>query len=285
MTNHNQFEASNYRPIGPPFSNVELLRNQLLPIVAHELRQPLNAILFALEPQNQFDDEITAEEAHELCRRSALSMSQIIDNVLNTYCDANGRLHLHLAPVDLASIVYNSIETTRSSIHSRGHRISVSLPADPVFFVADPLRLKQILTNLLTNSAKYTSPGGHIYLSADHSNEVVTIRVRDNGRGINPELLPHIFDPCRRQVESRSGGLGLGLPLVKTLVELHRGNVVAQSSGLNMGSEFIINLPILSPDVGAAITDLSRPESNGIFYCAAASPTDAKMSAIPSSNR
>ncbi len=96
MTTHNQFETSNCRPSGPSFGNVERLRNQLLPIVAHELRQPLNAILFALEPRDEFDDEITAEEARELCRREALNMSQIIDNVLNTYCDANGRQHLHL---------------------------------------------------------------------------------------------------------------------------------------------------------------------------------------------
>ena len=252
MTTHNQFETSNCRRIGPPFGTIERLRNQLLPIVAHELRQPLNSILFALEPHDEFGDETTAQQARELCRREALNMSQIIDNVLNTYCDANGRLHLHLVPVDLASIVYNAIQTALSSILSRGHRISVSLPPDPVSFVADPVRLKQILTNLLTNSATYTTPGGHIYLSADSSSEVVTIRVRDNGRGISPELLPHIFDPDRRQFEAQPGGLGLGLALVKSLVELHGGNVVAQSMGLNMGSEFTINLPARGHDVGAS---------------------------------
>jgi two-component system CheB/CheR fusion protein len=241
--------------MGPALVNVERQRDQLLPIVAHELRQPLSAILFVLDPHNDFEDEITALEAREICRREALHMSQIIDNVLNTYCDASGRLHLHLVPVDLASIVFISIETTISSILSRGHRISLSLPPDPVSFVADPVRLKQILTNLLTNAVRYTAPGGHIYLSADSSSEVVTIRVRDNGRGIGPELLPHIFDPCRRQVEARSDGLGLGLPLVKLLAELHEGNVVAQSKGLNMGSEFTINLPARGPDAAAAITD------------------------------
>ena len=255
MTTHNQFETSNCRQISPLFGIIERLSNQLLPIIARELRRPLNAILFVLESHNELDGEITALQARELCRREALNMSQIIDNVVNTYCDANRRLRLHLVPVDLASIVYSAIATALSNIHSRGHRISVSLPPDPVFFVADPVRLKQILTNLLNNSARYTKPGGHIYLSADSSTEAVTIRVRDSGRGISSELLPHIFDPCRRQVEARSDGLGLGLPLVKLLAELHEGNVVAQSKGLNMGSEFTINLPARGPDAAAAITD------------------------------
>jgi signal transduction histidine kinase len=258
MSAWNQIETSNCRPIGSPIGNVEWLRNQLLPIVAHELRQPLNAILFALEPSEEFDDETTAQEARALCRREALQMSQIIDNVLDTYCDATGRLHLHLVPLELASIVHNAIETVRSSILSRGHRISVSLPPDSVTFIGDPARLKQILTNLLTNSVRYTAPGGHIYLSADSSREVVTIRVRDNGRGISPELLPHIFDPFRRQTETRFSGLGLGLALVKSLVEMHGGNVVAQSKGLNKGSEFTINLPAHGPDVGAANIDSPR---------------------------
>jgi signal transduction histidine kinase len=248
MAAQNQIDTSKCMPIGPPFGNVERLRNQLLPIVAHELRQPLNAILLALEPQQEFDDGVTAREARDLCRREALHISQIIDNVLDTYCDANGRLHLHLVPMDLASIVYSAIETALPSILSRGHRFSMSLPPDSVTFVGDPVRLKQILTNLLTNAARYTTPGGHIYL--------VTIRVRDNGRGISPELLPHIFDPCWRQAEARSAGLGLGLALVKSLVEMHKGNVVAQSKGLNEGSEFTINLPARGPDIGAAIVDL-----------------------------
>jgi signal transduction histidine kinase len=154
--------------------------------------------------------------------------------------------------LNLASIVQDAIETARPSIASRGHRISVSLPPASVFFAGDPVHVKQILTNLLTNAAKYTAVGGHIYLSADASSEVVTIRVRDNGRGISPELLPFIFDPFRRQFEARPGGLGLGLSLVKSLVALHGGNVVAHSMGLNMGSEFTVNLPTRGPDAGAA---------------------------------
>jgi signal transduction histidine kinase len=256
MNTHDQFETSNFRPIGSPIGNIDRLRNQLLPVLAHELRQSLNSILFALEP-NEFDNEITSEESRDLCRREALSMSQIIDNVLDTYRDANGRLTLHPVLVDLALIIHNAIVTVRSSILSRGHRISVSLPPDSVTFVADPVRLKQILTNLLTNSARYTSRGGHIYLSADSSGGLVTIRVRDNGRGISSDSLPHIFDPYR-QVGTRPDGLGLGLALVKSLVELHGGNVVAHSRGPNTGSEFTINLPTLGPNAGATFTDSPR---------------------------
>ena len=194
---------------------------------------------------------MAAEEVRELCRRAALNMSQIIDDVVDIYCDANGKLHLNLIWVNLASIVQDAIEAARPTIVSRGHRISLSLPPDSAFFAGDPSLVKLILTNLLTNAAKYTAPGGHIYLSADATSEMVTIRVRDNGRGISPELLPHIFDPTRRQVAARPGRLGLGLSLVKSLAELHGGNVVAQSLGLNKGSEFSVNLPTRGPDVGA----------------------------------
>ena len=245
------------RPTRPPNGYVERLRNQLLPMIAHELRQPLNAILLAVETEDGPDYEMTAQEARELCRREARHISQIIDNVLDTYRDANGSLRLHLVWVDLASVVHDAIETVRSVILSRGHRISLSLPPDSVGFVGDPVRLIQILTNLLTNSARYTPPGGHIYLNADSSSEVITIRVRDNGRGISPELLPHIFDPCERLAGAPPGGLGLGLAVVKSLVESHGGNVVAQSEGLNEGSEFTINLPARGPDSRA---NHSNPE-------------------------
>jgi signal transduction histidine kinase len=192
--------------------------------------------------------------AHNQVQKSGVTpIGSAFGDVLNTHREADSGLHLHLIRVNLAAIVYDAIGTALPGILSRGHRISVSLPPDSVLIAADPVQLKQILTNLLTNAANYTARGGDIYLSADASIEAVTIRVRDNGRGISPEVLPFIFDPFRRPVQARPGGLGLGLSLVKSLVELHGGNVVAKSMGLNMGSEFTITLPACRPDVGVPI--------------------------------
>ena len=171
-------------------------------------------------------------------------MSRIIDDVLDVYFNVHGRLRLRLASVDLAAIIRAAITTTRPTFADRGHRISVSLPPEPVVFVADASRLQQIFTNLLTNAAKYTEPGGHICVTAGRWSEVVVIRVSDNGRGIDPELLPRIFDPFQ---QGEDGGLGLGLALVKSLVELHGGGVAVRSEGPGMGSEFVVHLPAAGP--------------------------------------
>jgi signal transduction histidine kinase len=228
---------------GLTFWNHEGPGDQLLPTIAHELRQPLNAILMALEiVRNERGGESGAREAREIAKHQALHMSRIIDDMLDTFCQ--GRLHLNVAPVDLLTTVNDAIKSTRLAWATSGHRISVSLPRQPVSLVADPSRLVQILTNLLTNAAKYTDPGGHISLSADLSSESVVIRVRDNGQGMSPELLPRIFDLYQRGPHQRERGLGLGLTLVKSLVELHGGSVAAHSQGLGMGSEFIVCLPI-----------------------------------------
>jgi signal transduction histidine kinase len=176
-------------------------------------------------------------------------MSRIIDDMIDFYCDAHGKLRLRLAPVELAAVVFHAIENARPSLTAGNHRFSVSLPPETVSLLADASRLEQILTNLLTNAAKYTESGGFIYLTADLWTDVVVIRVRDNGIGIAPDLLPRIFDPFQQGNDSAgcfSGGLGLGLTLVKSLVELHGGRVAAYSGGLDMGSEFVVSLPVAS---------------------------------------
>ncbi|MGD0138032.1 MAG: HAMP domain-containing sensor histidine kinase [Tepidisphaeraceae bacterium] len=226
-------------------SHSSRLDDQVLPILAHELRQPLSAILLALgTEQLECSDKTAAREARDIAHHEALHMSQIISDLLDVCSDKRGRPHLHLEPVDLAVIVHRSIATSRASLDAGGHRLSVSLPPDPVSLMADPSRLEQILTNLLTNSAKYTGPGGHIYVSADVCSDVVVIRVRDNGRGISPDLLARIFDLYQRGNHPEERGLGLGLALVKSLVELHGGSVAAYSQGLGMGSEFVVRLPV-----------------------------------------
>ena len=170
-------------------------------------------------------------------------MSQIISDLLDVCSDKHGRPHLHGDRETGGD--RPSITRPRASLDAGGHRLSVSLPPDPVSLMAvsvtigaDPDEPSAL------NTAKYIGPGGHIYLSADLSNDVVLIGVRDNGRGISPELLPRIFDLYQRGNHPEERGLGLGLALVKSLVELHGGSVAADSQGLAMGSEFVVRLPI-----------------------------------------
>jgi signal transduction histidine kinase len=142
--------------------------------------------------------------------------------------------------------VAGAAETVGHLLTARGHRLTVSLPVEPVFLIADPLRLEQVLTNLLANAAKFTEPGGHIRLTAEADGEEVVLRVRDNGQGIAPDLLPRVFDQFWQGLDSgeQAGrGLGIGLALVKSLVESHGGSVAAFSDGPGTGSEFVVRLP------------------------------------------
>jgi len=247
MVMHEQTDGSEYPAPIFPIGNLDRLKGQLLPIVAHELRQPLTAILFALEnAHDRTTDRLAAERLRDVARREAVHMSRIIDDVLDIYLDKQGRLKLHLEEADLASIVHDAIGTTEPFLSSRGHSLSVSLPPEPVCFLADCSRLHQVLTNLLSNAARYTDPRGHIYLCADATAESIIIRVRDSGQGIPPERIGTIFEPFQCLDESgkrKSQGLGIGLSLVKSLVDLHGGSVRAQSRGWGLGSEFIVELP------------------------------------------
>jgi signal transduction histidine kinase len=176
-------------------------------------------------------DTPIAQEAHQVAKHQAQHMSRIIDDTLDAFHNARAATRLNLVPVNVATTVKNAIDTARPAIESRGHTLSVSLPDGPTVLLADPSRLQRILTNLLTNAAKYTDPGGQITLTASSSRDVVTICVRDNGRGITSDLLPRIVDLYQRGPNQRESGLGLGLTLVKAMVELHGGSVSACSKG------------------------------------------------------
>jgi signal transduction histidine kinase len=148
--------------------------------------------------------------------------------------------------VNVSAVVADAVATVRPSLVTRGHRLSVAMPSEPLSLLADASRLHQVLTNLLNNAAKFTEPGGCIWLIAEASVDGIVIRVRDNGRGIGPDLLPRIFEPFQQgedPEDSNCGGLGLGLSIVKSLVELHGGSVTASSRGPGAGSEFVVRLP------------------------------------------
>jgi signal transduction histidine kinase len=214
-------------------------------IVAHELRDPLAAVLMALAAIPDDGDPAT----QRTCRMAEHQMQRvlrIIDDLFDLRAASLDRLSLHQEMVALATIVADATETTAHRLAARGHRLTVSLPNEPVLLFADSLRLEQVLTNLLGNAAKFTDPGGHIHLAAAVEAGEVVVRVRDNGRGISPAHLPRVFDLYQQVPGSASRGkrgLGIGLALVKALVELHGGSVAAFSDGPGAGSEFVVRLP------------------------------------------
>ena len=222
------------------------LTERSMAILAHELRNPLHAIALALaELQPTCDAEPVARTAREMAEMQVQQMSRIIDKVLDL-----ARLRRNPSPIRkervcLAATVSTAVYATRPIMIARRHRLKVLLPDDPVTLDAQPSRLVQILSNLLTNAANYTPPSGDISVVAESSAEWVTLRVRDNGIGIPPDLLPHIFDAYRRDLlhPCNDGGLGIGLALVKSIVESHGGSVAAHSTGPGQGSEFIVRLP------------------------------------------
>jgi signal transduction histidine kinase len=227
-------------------------RDESLATVAHELREPLAAIVFALEA---IPDDCDADPATQRIRlsvkRQARRALQMFEDLFDVCAVSRGALPIGKEVVDLAEIVAAAAETAGHLLESRHHQLTVTLPTELVFLLADPLRLVQVLRNLLANAAKFTDPGGHIRLSAEMEGGQVVVRVRDNGRGIDADLLPQLFQRFQRghaRGAQNPGGLGLGLALVKSLVELHGGSVEAWSDGPGTGSEFTVRLPVWDHD-------------------------------------
>jgi signal transduction histidine kinase len=228
--------------------------DELLGTLAHELRSPLATILSAVQVITyDCDIDMSARRALAVMERQSRQAMQIIEDLFDACAGASGKLSLRKEAVQLADIVAAATETAGHLITARRHRLTVSLPPQPVFLTADQLRLAQVLTNLLTNAAKFTDPGGHIRLTAEVRAGQIVVRVRDNGCGIAPDLLPRLFErfyQIRGPGTHGTGGLGIGLALVKSLVELHGGTVAASSDGPGTGSEFVVCLPARGPDRG-----------------------------------
>jgi signal transduction histidine kinase len=221
-----------------------------LAILAHELRSPLVTVLYALEVIAGGDElDPAARRARDVAERQAQRAVRLVDDLFDLCAGSLGRMNLRTEVVELAGIVAGAAEAAGHLIAARRHRLTVSLPPEPVTLRADPVRLEQVLTNLLANAAKFTDPGGDIRLTAHAQAGQVVLRVQDNGRGIAPDLLPRVFDlfwqdPGRGDAR----GLGLGLALVKSLIERHGGSVAAHSDGPGAGAEFVVHLPACSRD-------------------------------------
>jgi PAS domain S-box-containing protein len=222
-------------------------KDEFIAILAHELRNPLAPIRqAALISKAPGATEAQKRWSHDVIDRQVQYMSLLLDDLLDISRVTRGTLVLRMQPTDLVSAVNAAIETARPMIDAKRHALSIELPHEPVQFTADPLRVAQVLSNLLTNAAKYTDPEGQIRLSADCQPDHLLIRVTDSGVGINPENLPRIFEmfsQVQPPMHGSEGGLGIGLALAKGLVELHGGSIEASSAGLGRGSEFAVRLP------------------------------------------
>ncbi|MFY0535848.1 hybrid sensor histidine kinase/response regulator [Nannocystis pusilla] len=230
-------------------------KDEFLALLAHELRNPLAPIRNGLEALRLSDDPAIQEHSQAVMDRQLGHMVRLIDDLLDVSRISRNKMELRRARVVLADVVNNAVETARPFIDAARHSLEVTLPPRPVILDADLTRLAQVFSNLLTNSAKYTPPGGHIRLSAERSGGEVRVVVRDDGIGIPQAALTSIFDmfsQIDRSIERSNGGLGIGLALVKGLVEMHGGTVTCDSAGPGTGSAFTVTLPVLEPRAPSA---------------------------------
>jgi signal transduction histidine kinase/ActR/RegA family two-component response regulator len=238
-------------------------KDEFLAILAHELRNPLSPICAALDilrmPDGKTGDKLpgdanggpradaqTARWAFDVIHRQVRQLVRLVDDLLDTSRITSGKIELRPERSDLRAIVSRAIETARPLLDEKRHDFVVALPPEPVVLSVDPVRLAQVIGNLLMNAAKYTEHGGRVWLSVICTPDEIELSVRDNGIGIAPEMLPRVFDLFAQDPRSAGGshgGLGIGLCLVRSLVELSGGKVQAHSDGPGMGTEFVIHLP------------------------------------------
>jgi signal transduction histidine kinase/DNA-binding response OmpR family regulator len=225
-------------------------KNEFLAMLAHELRNPLAPIRNSVKILQQSDiDDSELGWASDVIARQVGQMVRLVDDLLDISRITGGKIQLRMEPVDVGQIVSLALETSQPLIESRNHALTVELPSEPVWVEADKARFSQVLSNILNNAAKYTSEGGKIHLSVGQEGEEAVFRVRDTGIGIPSEMLSEVFDlftQVDRSLDRSQGGLGIGLTLVRRLVELHGGVVQALSEGPGHGSEFILRIPAIA---------------------------------------
>jgi signal transduction histidine kinase len=229
-------------------------KDEFLAMLSHELRNPLAPIRSAAQTLRL----LCRHDAHlmrfiEMIDRQVEHMVRLVDDLLDVSRITRGKITLHKQRVELATVIAAAVETSRPWLDARRQELTIDLPREPIVVEADPTRLSQVVSNLLNNAAKYTPEGGHVWLSIGAGANDATVRVRDDGAGIPAELLPKVFDlfvQGNRSLARSEGGLGIGLTLVKIIVEMHGGSVVAASEGQGRGSEFVVRLPKL-PDVSS----------------------------------
>ncbi len=249
VTERRQLE-DNLRRLATDLAAADRRKNEFLATLAHELRNPLAPMSNMLEVlKHTKNDGEVLERAHETIERQLDQMVRLVDDLLDLNRITYDRLELRRSEVELSSVIQQAVEVARPLLDSAGHELVVALPQEPIYLYADRARLAQVFGNLLNNSAKYTQPEGAISLTAERADGEVVVTVKDNGAGIPVDKLNSIFEMFM-QVDSTSdqsqGGLGIGLTLVKRLVEMHGGSIEPRSAGEGLGSEFVVRLPVVA---------------------------------------
>ncbi|MBI5433171.1 MAG: response regulator [Planctomycetes bacterium] len=235
-------------------------KDEFLATLAHELRNPLapvsNALMILRSSNAEKRDR---DQASTVIERQVALLVRLVDDLLDVSRITRGKVALKKQRIDLAEVVARALEVSRPIVDASGNTLTVKLPRERITLVADPARMAQVLSNLLNNAAKYTESGGHIRLDAERRDDELVLRVSDDGIGIPADMLPRIFDmfwQVSHALERAQGGMGIGLSLVRHLVDLHGGSVEAKSDGLGRGAEFIVHLPpparSTEPDAPAA---------------------------------
>jgi signal transduction histidine kinase len=225
-----------------------VMKDEFLATLSHELRTPLNAIVgwARLLRSGTLDAERTAR-ALETIERNAHSQSRLIEDLLDVSSIISGKMSLEVRPIQLAPVLDAALDAVRPAAEAKAIRLERSLTPETVMIQGDPDRLQQVVWNLLANGVKFTPEGGSVRVSLERRGQRAVIAVSDTGRGIEPEFLPHVFEPFRQadgSITRSHGGLGLGLAIVKRLVELHGGTAMAESPGPGQGSTFVVQLPL-----------------------------------------
>jgi len=231
--------------------------NEFMTVFSHELRNSLGAIGSAVRILRMDTSACPAAvKARLLIERQVGQMAHLVEDLLDVSRVRNGHLRLRRQRIDLCAVAAHAVQTVEFAMQQHNHRMTTSFPDAPVWLQADPTRLEQVFVNLLFNAAKYTEAGGYVGLSVERGEGEAIVRIRDTGIGIAPEVLPKVFDlfvqadPSSRRADA---GLGIGLALVRSLVECHGGGVTAASAGLRQGSEFTVRLPMRLPSSDASV--------------------------------
>jgi PAS domain S-box-containing protein len=250
-------------------------KDEFLAILGHELRNPLSPIVTALQLMKLQGADEKTERARTVIERQVNHLIRLVDDLLDVSRIARGKVELKCELVDMADIVGKAIEMAGPILEQRTQALRVNVPRNTLHVDGDPMRLFQVVSNLLTNAAKYTPPGGQISIGAESLDDEVVLRVRDSGIGIPPDVLPNIFDLFvqeRQAIDRSQGGLGLGLTIVRNLVERHGGSVSAHSDGVGRGSEFIVRLPKARPTQAETTADDGPAATGSTRTCGPGTP-------------
>jgi PAS domain S-box-containing protein len=255
-------DVTNRRNTEEALRDADRRKDEFLATLAHELRNPLAPLRTSLHILRMDVGEADRHRLHAVMERQVTQLVRLVDDLLEVSRITRGKIALHKERVAVADIVDQAVETSRPLLDSAHHQLALDLPPEPLHLDADPVRVAQVLSNLLNNAAKYTEPGGRIVLSARREGDDVVLRVQDNGAGIPPDQIAHVFDlfsQADRTLHRAQGGLGIGLTLVRQLVELHGGSVRAQSAGVGQGSCFEVRLPASDAATGESPSRSNAP--------------------------